>query len=63
MTKVEADAALETAKQAGLISVHADRSVLSNNASFKNKKFRGKGDGKGKGGKGVPLRLLLHRHH
>ena len=59
MTRVEADAAMESAKQAELISVHADRSAPTVKPSF-NKKSKGKGGGKG-GGKGsnkVPLRLL-----
>ena len=59
MTRVEADAAMESAKQTELISMHIDRSAPTAKPSF-NKKAKARGGGKG-GGKGtskVPLRLL-----
>ena len=56
MTRVEADAAMESAKQAELISVHADRSAPTGKPPFNNKKS--KGGGKGGNRKGLPLRLL-----
>ena len=58
MTRVEAEAAMETAKQAELISVHADRSAPTSKPTFKNKKSKGRGGGKGGGGKAFCLRLL-----
>ena len=59
MTRVEADAAMELAKQAELLSVHADRSAPTGKPPF-NKK--GKGGGKGGGNRKVPLRLLPLQH-
>ena len=56
MTRVEADAAMESAKQAELILVHADRSVATGKPPF-NKKAKGRG-GKGGNRKGLSLRLL-----
>jgi hypothetical protein len=59
MTRVEADAAMESAKQAELLLVHANWSAPTGKPSF-NKKAKGRGGGEG-GGKGtnkVPLRLL-----
>ena len=50
MTRVETEAAMETAKQAELISVHADRSAPTSKPTFKNKKSKGKGSGKDGGG-------------
>ena len=68
MTRVEADAAMESAKQTELISMHIDRSAPTVKPSF-NKKAKGRGGGKG-GGKGthkVSLCLLpqqqQHHHH
>ena len=58
MTRVEAEAAMETAKQVELISVHADRSAPTRKPTFKNEKSEGRGGGKGGGGKAFPLRLL-----
>ena len=58
MTRVEAEAAMETAKQARLISVHADRSAPTSKPTFENKKPKGRGGGKGGGGKAFPLHLL-----
>jgi hypothetical protein len=57
MTRVEAEAAMDSAKQAELISVHADRSAPTTKPTF-NKKSKGRGGGKGGGRKGFPLRLL-----
>ena len=47
MTRVEAEAALESAKQAELISVHADRSAPTTKPTFNKKKSKDKGGGKG----------------
>ena len=58
MTRVEADAAMESAKQTELISMHIDRSAPTVKPSF-NKKAKGKGAGKG-GGKGSSRILLRH---
>ena len=57
MTRVEAEAAMESAKQAKLISVHADRSAPTTKPTF-NKKPKGRGGGKGGGRKSFFLRLL-----
>ena len=57
MTRVEADAAMESAKQAELLSVHADRSAPTGRPPF-NKKAKGRGGGKGGGNRKVPLLLL-----
>ena len=57
MTRVEAEAAMELANQAELISAHADWSALTVKPTF-NKKSKGRGGGKGGGRKGLPLRLL-----
>ena len=54
MTRVEADAAMESAKQAELISVHADRSAPTGKPPF-NKKIKGRGGGKGGCNCKVPL--------
>ena len=56
-TRVKADAAMESAKQAELLSVHADRSALTGKPPF-NKNVKGKGGGKGGGNRKFPLRLL-----
>ena len=58
MTRVEADAAMESAKQTELISMHIERSAPTVKPSF-NKKAKGKGAGKG-GGKGSKRILLRH---
>ena len=58
MTRVEADAAMESAKQAELISVLADRSAPTGKPPFDNKKSKGRGGGKGGGRKSFPLCLL-----
>ena len=58
MTRVEADAAMESAKQTELISMHIERSAPTVKPSF-NKKAKGKGAGKG-GGKGSNRILLRH---
>ena len=65
MIRVEADAAMESAKQAELISVHADRSAMTGRPPFNNKKAKGRGGGKGSGNRKVPLRLLplQQQHH
>ena len=55
MTRVEAEAAMQTAKQAELISMHADRSAPTSKPTFKNKKSKGRGGGKGGGGKAFPF--------
>ena len=54
MTRVEADVAMESAKQAELLSVHADRSALDRRPPF-NKKAKGRDGGKGGGNRKVPL--------
>ena len=62
MTRVEAEAAMESAKQAELISVHADRSAPTGKPPVNNKKSKGRSGGKGGGRKGFPLRLLPQQH-
>ena len=61
MTRVEADAAMESAKQAELLSVHANRSAPTGRPPF-NKKAKGRGGGKGGGNRKVPLCLLPQQH-
>ena len=58
MTRVEADAAMETAKQVELISVHADRSAPTGKPPINNEKSKGRVGGEGGGRKSFPLRLL-----
>ena len=58
MTRAEADADMESAKQAKLISVHANRTALTGKPPFNNKKSKGRGGSKGRGRKGFPLGLL-----
>ena len=68
MTRVKANAVMESAEQAELILVHANQSAPTSRSPF-NKKAKGRGGSKGSGNHKVPLHLLpqqqqqQHHHH